>query len=147
MTIDHVFSMTTTISIGPYQYVPTEWICILFLVLYSISTILHMGQAIKYGMWWMLPTATLAGIMEMFGWSARLWSSQSPKLLTPFEMQLVGTIIAPTPLVAANFVILGKIINQLGPQFSRLTPKMYTILFCSFDVACLVVQALGGATA
>ncbi|KAJ8582766.1 RTA1 like protein, partial [Rhizopogon salebrosus TDB-379] len=131
----------------PYHYVPTEWICILILVLYSISTILHMGQAIKYRMWWMLLTATLAGIMEVFGWSARLWSSQNPKLLTPFEMQLVGTILAPTPLVAANFVILGKIIDQLGPQFSRLTPRMYTILFCSFDVACLVVQALGGATA
>jgi hypothetical protein len=49
--------------------------------------VLHMGQAIKYRMWWMLPTATLAGIMEVFGWSARLWSSQNPKLLTPFEMQ------------------------------------------------------------
>ncbi|KAJ8587037.1 hypothetical protein M405DRAFT_822353 [Rhizopogon salebrosus TDB-379] len=58
-----------------------------------------MGQAIKYGVWWMLPTATLAGIMpEVCGWSARLWSSQSPKLSAPFETQLVGTILAPTPL-------------------------------------------------
>ncbi|OAX38287.1 RTA1 like protein, partial [Rhizopogon vinicolor AM-OR11-026] len=131
----------------PYHYVPTEWICVLFLVLYSISTILHMGQAIKYRFWWMIPTACLAGIMEIFGWSARLWSSQSPKLLNAFEMQLVGTILAPTPLVAANFIILGKIIGQVGPQFSRLTPRMYTIIFCSFDVACLVVQGLGGAVA
>jgi hypothetical protein len=62
-------------------------------------------------------------------------------------MQLVGTIVAPTPLVAANFIILGKIIGQVGPQYSRLTPKIYTIIFCSFDVICLVVQALGGASA
>jgi hypothetical protein len=95
----------------------------------------------------MLPTATLAGILEILGWSARLWSSQSPKLITPYEMQLVGTIVAPTPLVAANFIILGKIIGQVGPQYSRLTPKIYTIIFCSFDVICLVVQALGGASA
>ncbi|KAG1850051.1 RTA1 like protein-domain-containing protein [Suillus tomentosus] len=133
--------------VGPYTYVPTEWICILFLVLYSISTIIHLSQAVKFRLWWMLPTATFAGVLEILGWSARLWSSHSPKLLTPYEMQLVGTIIAPTPLVAANFIILGKIINQVGPQYSRLTPKLYTIIFCCFDVICLIVQAFGGASA
>ncbi|KAG2344864.1 RTA1 like protein, partial [Suillus weaverae] len=131
----------------PYHYVPTEWICVLFVVLYSISTVLHLGQALRYKLWWMIPTATFAGILEILGWSARLWSSRSPKLLTPFEMQLVGTIIAPTPLVAANFIILGKIITQVGPEYSRLTPKLYTILFCCFDVICLIVQAVGGASA
>ncbi|KAG1737971.1 RTA1 like protein-domain-containing protein [Suillus lakei] len=140
-------SPTQQIGVGPYNYVPTEWICILFVVLYSISTVLHLGQALKFRLWWMLPTATFAGVLEVLGWSARLWSSKSPRLLTPYEMQLVGTIIAPTPLVAANFIILGKIINQVGPQFSRLTPKLYTIIFCCFDVACLIVQALGGASA
>ncbi|KAG1729969.1 RTA1 like protein-domain-containing protein [Suillus paluster] len=147
MTVDPVFVTITPVSVGPYHYVPTEWICILFVVLYSISTVLHLGQAIKYRLWWMIPTAIFAGILEIMGWSARLWSSRSPKLLTPYEMQLVGTIIAPTPLVAANFIILGKVIGQLGPQFSRLTPKMYTIVFCSFDVICLIIQAIGGASA
>ncbi|KAG2748005.1 RTA1-domain-containing protein [Suillus brevipes Sb2] len=134
-------------DVGPYNYVPTEWICVLFLVLYSISTVLHLGQALKFRLWWMLPTATFAGLLEILGWSARFWSSQNSRLLTPYEMQLVGTIIAPTPLVAANFIILGKIINQVGPQYSRLTPKYYTIIFCCFDVICLIVQAFGGASA
>jgi hypothetical protein len=35
----------------------------------------------------------------------------------------VALIIAPTPLVAANFIILGRIIRRLGPQYSRLTPR------------------------
>ncbi|KAG2078713.1 RTA1 like protein, partial [Suillus decipiens] len=131
----------------PYHYVPTEWICVLFVVLYSISTVLHLGQALKYKLWWMIPTATFAGILEILGWSARLWSSRNPKLLTPYEMQIVGTIIAPTPLVAANFIILGRVITRVGPQYSRLTPRMYTILFCCFDIICLVIQAVGGASA
>ncbi|KAG1729970.1 RTA1 like protein-domain-containing protein [Suillus paluster] len=138
---------TQQVSDSPYNYTPTKWICVIFVMLYSISTVLHLVQAIKYRLWWMIPTATFAGILEILGWSARLWSSRSPELLTPFEMQLVGTVIAPTPLVAANFIILGKIINQLGPQFSRLTPKMYTIIFCSFDIICLIVQSVGGASA
>lgn len=147
MAISSVLYTTEQASESPYNYVPTEWICITFVALYSISTAVHLGQALRYKLWYMIPTVTLAGGLEIFGWSARLWSSLSPELLTPFEMQLVGTVIAPTPLVAANFIILGKIINQLGPQYSRLTPNMYTIVFCSFDVICLVVQAVGGAFA
>ncbi|KIJ21776.1 hypothetical protein PAXINDRAFT_95276 [Paxillus involutus ATCC 200175] len=132
---------------GPYHYVPTEWICTLFVTLFGLSTIIHLFQSMKFRMWWLLPTVVFAGIMEILGWSARLWSSKSPHLLTPFEMQLVGTILAPTPLVAANFIILGKIITQLGTQYSRLSPKLYTVIFCSFDVVCLIVQAIGGALA
>ena len=74
----------------------------------------------------MLPTAVLANIIEIMGWGARLWSSKNPPLLDPFLMQYAAscpvfpalsepgfshristTIMAPTPLVAANFVILG----------------------------------------
>jgi hypothetical protein len=149
MVINSVFDTTQQDSDleSPYNYVPTEWISVLFVVLYSISTAIHMGQALKYKLWWMIPTATFAGFMEVFGWSARLWSSQSPELLIPYEMQLVGTILAPTPLLAAIFVILGRIISQLGTQFSRLTPNMYTIVFCVFDAICLSIQAVGGALA
>jgi len=50
-------------------------------------SVLHLWQAIKFRMWWLLPTAVFAGILEVFGWSARLWSSFSPELLIPFEMQ------------------------------------------------------------
>lgn len=38
--------------------------------------------------------------------------------------RITTTIIAPTPLVAANFVILGRIIGILGTQYSRLGPTL-----------------------
>jgi hypothetical protein len=80
--------------------------------------------------------------------------------------RITTTILAPTPLVAANFIILGKIIARLGPQYSRLSPKLCqlvldfrrsqlvehkyptdTIVFCIFDLIALIVQAIGGAAA
>ncbi|KAF7985359.1 hypothetical protein HWV62_6585 [Athelia sp. TMB] len=54
--------------------------------------------------------------------------------------RITTTIIAPTPLVAANFIILGEIIRRLGPRYSRMSPMC-------FDVVSLVVQAVGGAIA
>ncbi|KAI6127259.1 RTA1 like protein-domain-containing protein [Pisolithus sp. B1] len=174
----------TAEATSPYNYVPTEWICITvgphipdmfgyctepvpslaqFVMLFGINTVLHIFQSWKFRMWWLIPTVVVAGILEVLGWSARLWSSISPTLLTPFEIQyvtvfrypfplvntprLIGTILAPTPFLAANFLVLGKIIVRLGPQYSRLSPKLYALIFCTLDVICLTIQAVGGAYA
>lgn len=82
------------------------------------------------------------------------------------------TILAPTFLAAANFIILGTIINRVGPQYSRMPAKwckyfnvsicqrgsllkadivfcvlIDAIIFVSVDVLSLVVQAIGGGVA
>ncbi|RDB26463.1 Uncharacterized protein C17G6.02c [Hypsizygus marmoreus] len=132
---------------SPYGYIPTQSIAIVFLVLFSVSTIAHTGQATYSRMWWLLPTVTFCGILEILGWAARVWSSISPLQDTPFTIQITATIIGPTPLLAANFVILGKIIEHLGPAYSRLSPKWYAIVFCTGDVVSLVIQAIGGGIA
>ncbi|KZT00333.1 RTA1-domain-containing protein [Laetiporus sulphureus 93-53] len=140
----------------PYGYVPTEWICILFVILFSLSgcnnhidcsAVIHAAQAIYTRLWWIFPTICLASVLEIIGWSARLWSSQNIVAQNPYLIQIVTTIIAPTPLIAAEFVILGQLIRQLGQCYSRLSARWYTIIVCSFDVVALVVQAVGGAIA
>ena len=88
----------------------------------------------------------MAGLLETMGWAARLWSSQNVLILNAYLMQSVHlltscgrdvdespslsrittTIIAPTPLVASNFIILGKLITKLGTQYSRLKPNWCT---------------------
>ncbi|KAH7344630.1 RTA1 like protein-domain-containing protein [Rhizoctonia solani] len=130
-----------------YGYVPTRWICILFVVLYAVSTALHTGQAIWSRIWWLFPTIVCGGILEILGWAGRLWSSSSPGLLNPYLMQICCTILAPSFMTAANFVILGKMIERLGYQYSRLSPNLYTVVFVSCDIIALVVQAVGGAKA
>ncbi|OSD00019.1 RTA1-domain-containing protein [Trametes coccinea BRFM310] len=132
---------------NPYGYDPTKWICILFVVLFALSTVIHIGQALRSRLWWLLPTACLAGVGEIIGWVARLISSSSPNELDPYLIQITTTIIAPTPLIAANFVILGEIIRRVGPDYSRLSSGWYTIIFLSCDIIALVIQAIGGAKA
>ncbi|OSD07746.1 RTA1-domain-containing protein [Trametes coccinea BRFM310] len=131
----------------PYGYTPTLYICILFIVLYGVTTTLHALQSCWSRLWWLFPTAVLAGIAELIGWSGRLWSSINPHAADPFLIQIVTTIIAPTPFIAANFVILGHLIKRLGPQYSRLSARWYTLIFCSCDLVALVIQAVGGAQA
>ncbi|KAJ7748291.1 RTA1 like protein-domain-containing protein [Mycena maculata] len=132
---------------SPYGYTPTEYVCLLYLVLFSVSTLVQAGQATYYRLWWLLPTACLAGMLEIAGWSARLWSAIAPLNFHPYEMQIICTIIGPTPLAAANFIILGHIITRLGPMYSRLSPKLYTAFFLCCDIISLVIQGMGGGLA
>jgi len=126
---------------------PTLWICILFVTLYSISTITHLGQSLFTRRWFLIPTIVLGGCGELVGWGGRLWSSKNPPLDTPFLMQISTTIISPTFLSAANFIILGRIVTIVGPQFSRLSPRNYARIFLTADVVALVIQAIGGGMA
>jgi len=130
-----------------YYYIPTEWICIIFVVLFGLSTIVHTAQVVRSRYWWLFPSAIFCGLLEIAGWSGRLWASQNPYIKPPVILQAVALVIAPTHLVAANFILLGRIIRRLGPQYSRLTPRRYTIIFVSWDIISLVVQAMGGGIA
>ncbi|KAF7375754.1 RTA1-like protein [Mycena sanguinolenta] len=132
---------------SPYHYTPTRWVCLTFLSLFGISTVAHVGQVLLYRAWYLLPTAALCGILEIVGWVSRLSSSKDPHVLLPYEIQMTATIIAPTPLLAANFLTLGKVVERLGSRYCRIAPKTYSIIFLGCDLIALAVQGTGGAIA
>ncbi|KAI1787347.1 RTA1-domain-containing protein [Ganoderma leucocontextum] len=104
---------------------------------------MHTAQAVHSRLWWLLPTA------------ARLWSSQKVYLNDPFIMQITTTIISPTPLIAANCIILGQIIRRIGQKYSRVSAKIHlpgntiadAVVPVSQDIIALVIQAVGGESA
>ncbi|KAG2014317.1 hypothetical protein CC2G_011147 [Coprinopsis cinerea AmutBmut pab1-1] len=130
-----------------YGYIPSRSATTIMVVFFSISTIVHMGQATVRKQWYLFPTAILCGILEILGWAYRLKSHFEPFAKDPFKIQTIATILGPTPLLAANFVIFGNIIRALGTDYSRITPKWYTIIFCGCDLISLFVQGGGGGVA
>lgn len=132
-----------------YGYVPTDWICITFLILFGATTIAHVWQSVfrRPRMFWILPTIVLCGIGEILGWSGRYWSSQNPVNRDAFTIQIVLTIFSPVFLTAAIYNILGKLISIMGEQYSRIAPKTYLKIFITIDVLCLLVQSGGGGIA
>ncbi|KAG9017971.1 hypothetical protein FRB90_012796 [Tulasnella sp. 427] len=131
----------------PYGYVPTLWICILFVVLYSLTSATHIAQASYYRMWWLFPTLVTGAVGEIIGWAGRTWSSQNVQNDNAFYMNICCTIIAPSFMTAAMFIMMGRIINLVGPEYSRLRPRTYSILFITADLIALCVQSVGGAAA
>ncbi|KAF7320750.1 RTA1-domain-containing protein [Mycena chlorophos] len=137
----------STLKHSPYGYTPTRYVCFIFVALFGISTVVHIFQSFRTRTHFLLPTSVLCGILEVLGWGARTWSSFKVDKLLPYELQLSFTIVAPTPHLAANFLVSGRVIELLGPQYCRLKPKTYAIVFLTCDIIGLCVQATGGALA
>jgi hypothetical protein len=91
-----------------YNYVPTEWVAITFISLFGISTcmsapfvsngsllivelpqVVHIMQALRSRLWWLIPSVIFCGFLEVVGWSSRLWSSHNPFSFPPFVIQWV----------------------------------------------------------
>lgn len=140
---------STIASAGPnhddsrfYGYIPSLPVTVIFTVLFFFSTsewslsimwrartevvwpAIHLWQSVRYRMWFLLLTAVFAGNFEVVGWAARTYSHFQPSELMPYLIQTVATINAPTPLIAAYFIIFAEIIRRLGPCYSRLKPRM-----------------------
>ncbi|KAL5634202.1 hypothetical protein ACGC1H_006130 [Rhizoctonia solani] len=131
----------------PFNYVPTEWVCVTFLALFGITTAGHLLQALLSRTKYMIPTLVLCGVGELLGWAGRYWGHVSPHNGDPFIMQTTSTIIAPSFMIAAMFLILPNIVNELGAEYSRMPARLYSMIFISADVIALVIQAAGGAMA
>lgn len=86
-------------------------------------------------------------IAELIGWASRTWAAKCPYNNDAFLSQIVTLIIAPVFFSAALYVLLGKLIRDLGRASSILSAKWYTIIFCTCDVVSLIIQAVGGAMA
>ncbi|THU91960.1 RTA1 like protein [Dendrothele bispora CBS 962.96] len=132
---------------GPYGYLPNFAICITFIVLFGLSSLLHAIQAIWTRHWFFLYTALLCGLLETLGWAARFWSNQNLFNGQAFTIQISTLIIAPTFLLAAVFMIFGDLVKVLGVQYSRLGPLLYARIFFTCDIISLALQGIGGGMA
>ena len=92
---------------SPYGYLPAKWVCVLFIALFSCTSLVHIAQAVRYRctisfsmlregptqtpiffhrMWLLLSTVVICGIGEAIGWSGRLWTSYNPTRDEAFYM-------------------------------------------------------------
>lgn len=129
-----------------YGYRPSLAAGIVFLVLFGLSMIAHAVQSIWKRTWWSM-VFTVGCITEILGWAGRVWSYKCPYNMNAFLMQITTLIIAPTFFTAGIYVILGNYIKLLGRNCSILTPNLYLWIFCTCDVASLIIQAIGGGMA
>ncbi|GAA5990625.1 hypothetical protein JCM10908_003159 [Rhodotorula pacifica] len=139
---------TQTIDNGTeYGYVPSISLGVIFITLFSITGLLHLGQVIYARRYWWMLCMVAGGLLEVLGWAGRLWSHFAPANFSPYVMQICCLVIAPTFYSAVLYWAAGLAIAHVAPNKSWFTAKWFKTFFITADVVSLVVQAVGGGMA
>ncbi|KAL2066572.1 hypothetical protein VTL71DRAFT_2643 [Oculimacula yallundae] len=127
-----------------YQYSPNRVPAIIFLVLFGITTTMHVFRLIRKRTWYFVPFA----LAETIGYIGRIISAGETYgewTTGPYIMQGVLLVIAPAFYAASIYMILGRIIVLVdGEAQSPIRAKWLTKIFVGGDVLSLVAQSAGG---
>ncbi|GME33420.1 RTA1 like protein [Neofusicoccum parvum] len=133
----HVFMYAYTLSNG------AAWTST---ALFGAATVAHIGYMIPTRSWFFIPFI-LGGICETLGYCSRAWQAREPTRASPYFLQLLLLLAAPTLLSATIYVSLGRAIRSLdAASYAPLRPRHLTAICVLVDVLALASQ-LGGAAA
>jgi hypothetical protein len=85
--------------------------------------------------------------LECLGYAGRIIMHGNPWSSAGFKLQIVCLVLAPSFLAAGNYLTLKHLVMFIGPEHSRLKPKLYTWIFIGMDGMSIVTQAVGGGVA
>ncbi|KAF2278442.1 RTA1-domain-containing protein [Westerdykella ornata] len=128
----------------PYRYHPSKTAAIIFVVAFSLTTVLHVLQVFRRKTWYFIPLV-VGGIFEIVGFIGRILSANNIWALGPFIMQSLLLLLAPALFAASVYIILGRIILLTnGEKYSLIRQKWLTKVFVTGDVMSFLTQCGGG---
>lgn len=130
-----------------YGYYPNFGGNIFFTVYFGLLGLLQIGYGIYYRTWTFMVALGAGAIMEMAGYVGRVLMNSNPWNQSAFKLQIVCLVLAPTFVAAGVYLTLKHIVLNLGPEHSKLKPRLFTWIFISCDIGSLVLQAAGGGVA
>jgi len=114
-----------------YGYVPSMAAGIVFLVLFGLSMVIHVGQTIYTRTWFNIVFA-IGALVEVLGWAGRTWSAECPYNSEAFLMQISTLIIAPTFFhgwyLLCSWAVYLSARERVQPNFSQEIPLHFLLL-------------------
>lgn len=127
-----------------YRYNPSLAAAAIFVVLFGLTTGLHIFQTHKKRSWFMIPFL-IGGLFETIGYIGRILSSNDRNKLSPYIMQTLLLLLGPALYAASIYMILGRLILLTdGERYSLVRRKWLTKLFVGGDVLSFMMQSAGG---
>ncbi|KAF4817594.1 Protein RTM1 [Colletotrichum siamense] len=128
-----------------FEYLPNEAAAWIFVVLFFLAAVVHLGLLVWLRAWHFLPL-TLGAVGEGFGYYGRIQAHKTPNVAGPFILQNI-LILGCAPLIAATvYMTLGRYIRvfQLRDRIV-IPPRLMTFVFVTVDLRCFVTQVFGSA--
>lgn len=132
---------------SPYGYRPDFAGNTVLLVVFGLCTLGQLFLGLKHKLCAFTFAVTAGSALETIGYGGRLMMNDNPWNDSGFRTQIVCLIIAPSFLAAGFYLTLKHLVIYIGPEYSRLSPKLYTWVFIVADIISIVTQAVGGGIA
>ncbi|KAJ3010299.1 hypothetical protein HKX48_007468 [Thoreauomyces humboldtii] len=109
---------------------------------FAVIAALHIYLMRRFRTVYMWPMV-VGALMEVLGYALRLYSRTNVSATGPYAGQQVLIIIAPVFFAAANYVILGRIIASVGPEYSVVPGRWMARIFVALDCFSFLIQSSG----
>ena len=154
----------SNVSFSFYFYAPSLAAAIAFIVLFTLTSIVHVAQLLRNRTWYFVPfiVGTICGALaklnsstqslingegEAIGYVGRaVNATQTPNWTkSPYILQSLLILIAPSFFSASIYMILGRLIRLVeGDHHSLIRPSWLTKAFVTSDVFSIFLQGAGG---
>ncbi|KAL3443335.1 RTA1 like protein-domain-containing protein [Aspergillus insuetus] len=117
-----------------------------FVVLFALTSVIHIWQMIRPRTWYMIPVI-IGALFEAFGYVFRYISArQTPDwTMKPYAGQQVLILLGPALFAASIYMLLGRIIRMLNAyQISPIRVSWLSKIFVLGDVISFMLQGGGG---
>ena len=135
------------VSATTYGYRPNAGGNTFFTVFFGVLGICQLGYGFYFRSWTFLVALGVGTFMEVAGYIGRLLLWKNPWDNQGFKLQIVCLVLAPTFVAAGIYLTMKHIVLYLGPEHSKLKPRLFTWIFIGCDIGSLILQAAGGGVA
>ena len=131
-----------------FAYCPSLVAAILFSVLFGLTTLLHIAQAIHYRKRFAF-ILIMGGTWEAAGYIVRILSIYRQLNSTLYTIQTLLILLAPLWINAYIYMLLGRMIHFFlaSDNVFKIKARSITRMFVLFDITAFLIQATGGTMA
>ncbi|KFY11795.1 hypothetical protein V492_04258 [Pseudogymnoascus sp. VKM F-4246] len=130
-----------------WAFCPSTPPAIVFTVLFALTTIAHLSQAIFYkkAYCWVIVGS---GLIQTVNYICRIISIKNPNTLGPYAAWFILMLIAPLFTNAFVYMMMGRMIWNYVPnaKLCRITAWRFSAYFVIFDVIALIIQVAGASS-
>ncbi|OTA84688.1 hypothetical protein M434DRAFT_62361, partial [Hypoxylon sp. CO27-5] len=117
---------------------------VVFLALFAVLIPFTLALGIKYKSS-IFATAVATGLaLEVVGYVGRVLLNNNPIDSSDFVLFLIGTILGPTLICGAVFLIMPKVVAVYGEEYRSWRPAWYSFLFYALTALSLILELAGG---
>lgn len=135
------------VELTTYGYRPNLGGNITLLVIFGLCALAQLFLGVRAKLRAFTFAVTVGCATEAVGYGGRLMMNDNPWSSDGFKVQIVCLVLAPSFLAAGFYLTLKHLVLHIGPEYSRLKPKLYTWIFITADAISIVTQAVGGGIA